>query len=46
MAQRGAWRERRIAMPPQCPEFSMSAWLKTNLQLAADLVPQQRMAVA
>jgi glycosyltransferase involved in cell wall biosynthesis len=46
MAQRGAWRERRIAMPPQCSEFSMQAWLKTNLQLAADLVPQQRMAVA
>ncbi len=46
MAQRGAWRERRITMPLQCPEFSMHAWLKTNLQLAADLVPQQRMAVA
>lgn len=46
MAQRASWRERRVTMPPQCPGFGMHAWLKANLQLAADLVPQQRMAVA
>lgn len=46
LGQRSHWRERRLALPPQCPEFGMAAWVEANLRLAVALATGGERAVA
>ncbi|MGO1003099.1 glycosyltransferase [Lysobacter sp. CA196] len=46
VGQRSHWRERRLALPPQCPEYGMAAWVEANLQLAVALAAGGERAVA
>lgn len=45
-ARRSHWRERRLTLPPQCPEYGMAAWVEANLQLAVALATGGERAVA